>query len=164
MITGHGSVEKAVEAMRLGAYDFIQKPLDSTALLKTVAKALEKQRLASENRQLRHQLQQQRGVDALIGDSPAIRAVKELIRQIAPTEVNVLIQGESGTGKEIVADALHHLSNRRDRAVGENQLRRDSRNAAGKRTVRARTRRVHRGQRRPARKVRTGRWRDAFAG
>ena len=115
MITGHGSVEKAVEAMRLGAYDFIQKPLDSDALLKTVAKALEKQRLTSENRQLRHQLQQRRGVDALIGDSPAMQAVKQLIRQIAPTDVNVLIQGESGTGKEIVADALHDLSGRRDR-------------------------------------------------
>ena len=117
MITGHGSVEKAVEAMRLGAYDFIQKPLDSAALLRTVAKALEKQRLATENRQLRHQLQQRRGVDALIGDSPAMRAVKQLIRQIAPTDVNVLIQGESGTGKEIVADALHRFSDRRDRPL-----------------------------------------------
>jgi len=117
MITGHGSVEKAVEAMKLGAYDFIQKPLDSTALLKTVAKALEKQRLSSENRQLRRQLQQQRGVEALIGDSPAMRAVKQLIREIAPTDVNVLIQGESGTGKEIVADALHHLSDRRDKPL-----------------------------------------------
>jgi two-component system, NtrC family, response regulator HydG len=115
MVTGHGSVEKAVEAMRLGAYDFIQKPLDSTALLKTVAKALEKQRLASENRQLRHQLQQRRGVEALIGDSPAIQALKQLIRQIAPTDINVLIQGESGTGKEIVAEALHNISDRRDR-------------------------------------------------
>ncbi len=113
MITGHGSVEKAVEAMRLGAYDFIQKPLDSAALLKTVAKALEKQRLASENRRLRHQLQQQRGVEALIGDSPPMQAVKQLIRQIAPTDVSVLIQGESGTGKEIAADALHNLSGRR---------------------------------------------------
>ena len=117
MITGHGSIEKAVEAMRLGAYDFIQKPLDSNALLKTVAKALEKQRLASENRQLRSQLEQQRGLEALIGDSAALRAVKRLVRQIASTEVNVLIQGESGTGKELAADALHHLSDRRDRPL-----------------------------------------------
>ena len=113
MITGHGSIEKAVEAMQLGAYDFLQKPLDSAALLKTVAKALEKQRLTSENRQLRRQLQQRRGVEALIGDSPPMQAVKQLIRQIAPTDVNVLIQGESGTGKEIAADALHNLSGRR---------------------------------------------------
>lgn len=114
MITGHGSVEKAVEAMRMGAYDFIEKPLDSAALLKTVAKALEKQRLASENRQLRLQLQQRRGIEALVGDSQPIQTVRQLIRQIAPTDVNVLIQGESGTGKEIVADALHELSSRRD--------------------------------------------------
>ena len=115
MITGHASVEKAVEAMRLGAYDFIQKPLDGAVLLKTVAKALEKQRLTSENRRLRRQLEQCRDVTALVGDSPALQSVKQLIHQIAPTDVNVLIQGESGTGKEIAADALHYLSNRRDR-------------------------------------------------
>lgn len=117
MITGHGSIEQAVEAMRLGAYDFIQKPLDSAALLRIVAKALEKQRLASENRQLRRQLAQRRGVEALIGDSPAMQSVKRLIGQVAPTDVNVLIQGESGTGKEVVADALHQLSVRRDCAL-----------------------------------------------
>ncbi len=117
MITGHGSVERAVEAMRLGAYDFIEKPLDSAALLKTVAKALEKQRLTSENRRLRRQLKQRRGVEALIGDSPPMQAIKQLIRQIAPTDVHVLIQGESGTGKEIVADALHHLSSRREQPL-----------------------------------------------
>jgi DNA-binding NtrC family response regulator len=115
MITGFGSIERAVEAMRLGAYDFLQKPLDSAALLKTVAKALEKQRLRTENRRLRNQLQQRRGIEALIGDSAPMEAVKKLIRQIAPTDINVLIQGESGTGKEIVADALHHLSGRHAR-------------------------------------------------
>jgi DNA-binding NtrC family response regulator len=115
MLTGHGSLEKAVEAIRLGAYDFIQKPLDSGALLKTVAKALEKQKLAGENRQLRQRLQQQVGADALIGDSAEMRAVKQLVRQIAPTDVNVLIQGESGAGKEVVADALQALSGRRDK-------------------------------------------------
>jgi two-component system response regulator HydG len=117
VITGHGSVEKAVEAMRLGAYDFIEKPIDSAGLLKTVGKALEKQWLSSENRQLRRQLQQRRGVEALIGDSPGIQVVKALIRQIAPTNVTVLIQGESGTGKEIVADAIHSLSDRVDKSL-----------------------------------------------
>lgn len=115
MITGHGSVEKAVEAMRCGAYDFIEKPIESAALLKAVAKAVEKQRLITENRELRNQLQRQRGLESLIGDSPAMRAVKQLISQIADADVNVLIQGESGTGKEIVADALHALSGRRGR-------------------------------------------------
>jgi DNA-binding NtrC family response regulator len=113
MITGHGTIEEAVEAMKIGAYDFIQKPLDSTSLLKAVAKALEKQDLTAENRQLRRQLDQRHGLAALLGNSPPMEAVKRLIRQIAPTDVPVLIQGESGTGKEIVADALHSLSERR---------------------------------------------------
>jgi len=115
MLTGHGSVETAVEAMRLGAYDFIEKPLDSDELLKIVAKALEKQRLASENRQLRDRLEQRRGLDSLIGNDPQILAVKRLVRQIAPTDINVLVQGESGTGKEVIADSLRDLSDRRDK-------------------------------------------------
>jgi len=117
VITGHGTVEKAVEAMRLGAYDFIEKPLDRTALVKAVSKAVEKQRLADENRRLRDELQQQRGEDALIGNSDGMVAVKKLIRQIAPTDVSVLVQGESGTGKEIVADVIHHLSQRRESPI-----------------------------------------------
>ncbi len=117
VITGHGTVEKAVEAMRLGAYDFIEKPLDRSALLKAVAKALERQRLTAENLRLRDALQQVRGEEALIGNSAPMLAVKKLIRQIAPTDVSVLIQGESGTGKEIVADAIHLLSPRRDKSI-----------------------------------------------
>ncbi len=117
VITGHGTVEKAVEAMRLGAYDFIEKPLDRAALVKAVSRAVEKQRLAAENRQLREQLQQHRGEDAFVGNSPSMVAVKKLIGQIAPTDVSVLIQGESGTGKEVAADSIHSLSNRRDRPI-----------------------------------------------
>ncbi|HTS17769.1 MAG TPA: sigma-54 dependent transcriptional regulator [Verrucomicrobiae bacterium] len=117
VITGHGTVEKAVEAMRLGAYDFIEKPLDRAALVKAVSKAIEKQRLAEENRRLREELQQQRGEDALIGNSEAMIAVKKLLRQIAPTDVSVLVQGESGTGKEVAADVIHNLSLRRDKAI-----------------------------------------------
>jgi len=117
VITGHGTVEKAVEAMRLGAYDFIEKPLDRAALVKAVSKAIEKQRLAEENRRLRDELQQQRGEDALIGTSDGMVAVKKLLRQIASTDVTVLIQGESGTGKEVVADVIHNLSQRRDNAI-----------------------------------------------
>jgi len=117
VITGHGTVEKAVEAMRLGAYDFIEKPLDRNALLKTVSKAVEKQRLADENRRLREQLQQQRGEEALIGNSETMVAVKKLIRQIAPTDVSILIQGESGSGKEVAADVIHELSQRRENSI-----------------------------------------------
>ena len=117
VITGHGTVEKAVEAMRLGAYDFIEKPLDRTELVKAVGKAVEKQKLSEENRRLREELQQQRGEDALIGNSDLMIAVKKLIRQIAPTDVTVLIQGQSGTGKEVVADVIHNLSQRRDKSI-----------------------------------------------
>jgi len=113
MITGHGSIEKAIEATRLGAYDFIEKPLDKAHLLKAIGKAVERQHLATENQQLREQLQQQRTEDSLIGNTPAMVAVKKLIRQVAPTDVSILVQGESGTGKEVVADILHALSGRR---------------------------------------------------
>jgi DNA-binding NtrC family response regulator len=114
MVTGHGSVERAVEAMRLGAYDFIEKPLDSAGLLKVAAKAFEKQRLSCENKRLRMELELDRGPDALIGGSSKMDAIRVLIRQVAPTGITVLIQGESGTGKELVANALHNLSGRSD--------------------------------------------------
>jgi len=117
VITGHGTVEKAVEAMRLGAYDFISKPLDRAELLKAIGKAVEKQRLAIENQQLRAELQQHRNEDMLIGNSPGMVAVKKLLRQVAPTDVSVLIQGESGTGKEVVADFIHTFSARHSKPI-----------------------------------------------
>ncbi|MBM3890794.1 MAG: sigma-54-dependent Fis family transcriptional regulator, partial [Verrucomicrobia bacterium] len=117
VITGHGTVEKAVQAMRLGAYDFIQKPFERAILLRTVSKALEKQGLAAENRQLRQQLQQVHGEDALVGNSPAMVAIKKLVCQVAVTDVSVLIQGESGTGKEVLADVIHALSPRHDKPM-----------------------------------------------
>ena len=117
MITGHGSIEKAIEATRLGAYDFIEKPLDKNYLLKAISKDVDRQHLATENRQLREQLQQQHTEDSLIGNTPAMVAIKKLIRQVAPTDVSILVQGESGTGKEVVADILHALSQRRTGSV-----------------------------------------------
>ena len=117
VLTAHATVDKAVEAMRLGAYDFIEKPLDRAALLKAVGKALERQRLAVENRRLREQLGQLRAEEALVGNSPGMLAVKRLARQIAATDVSVLIQGETGTGKEVVADILHALSPRREKPL-----------------------------------------------
>jgi two-component system, NtrC family, response regulator HydG len=114
MVTGHGSVEMAVEAMRLGAYDFIEKPLDSTGLLKVVAKAIERQGLSRENKRLRMELELDHGPEALIGGSSKMEAIRALVRQAAPAGITVLIQGESGTGKELVANALHNLSGRSD--------------------------------------------------
>ena len=117
VLTGRASVEAAVDAMRLGAYDFIEKPIDRSILLKAVGNAVEKHKLARENRQLRQQLRETGGDAELIGDSPSMAAIRKLVHQIARTDVRVLIQGESGTGKELVADLLHAGSDRRERRI-----------------------------------------------
>jgi two-component system response regulator HydG len=118
MLTGHGTVERAVEAMRLGAYDFVEKQDQlRVPLLKAVGKALEKRLLAAENQQLREQLQLRRGEEMLMGNASTIVAIRKLVLQIAPSDVSVLIQGESGTGKEVVADMIHQLSGRRARPM-----------------------------------------------
>ena len=115
LISGHGTVETAVEAMREGAYDFITKPLERVVVLKAISKAREKQDLTRENADLRAQLRSLSDAPGFIGNSAAVREVKELIRQVAPTSANVLILGESGTGKEIVANAIHRSSERAGR-------------------------------------------------
>lgn len=113
LMTGHGDIAMAVGAMRDGAYDFIEKPFASDRLVATVTRALEKRRLAAEVGALRRALTQQDGLDAaLLGRSPAMMAVKRLIRQVADTGADVLILGETGSGKEMVARALHQFSNR----------------------------------------------------
>jgi len=113
VISGHGTVEEAVEAMKEGAYDFLTKPFDRGALIRTVRQALERRALILENRSLQRRLDELTGAGELIGQSPAIRGVLDLVRQVAPTSATVLIQGESGTGKELVARDLHDLSQRR---------------------------------------------------
>ena len=112
LISGHGTVEVAVEAMREGAYDFITKPLERVVVLKAISKAREKQELMRENADLRARLRTLSDPSGLIGNSKAMREVKELIRQVAPTSANVLILGESGTGKELVANAVQNWSDR----------------------------------------------------
>ena len=112
LISGHGTVETAVEAMREGAYDFITKPLERVVVLKAISKAREKQDLIRENADLRAKLQNLTDSHGIIGNSSAIHEVKELIRQVAPTSANVLILGESGTGKELIANAIHKSSER----------------------------------------------------
>jgi two-component system response regulator HydG len=113
VISGHGTVEEAVEAMKEGAYDFLTKPFDRAALIRIVRQALERRALILENRALQRRLDELTGAGELIGQSPAIRDVLDLVRQVAPAAATVLIQGESGTGKELVARALHDLSHRR---------------------------------------------------
>ncbi|MCX7985224.1 MAG: sigma-54 dependent transcriptional regulator [Bacteroidetes bacterium] len=109
MISGHGTIETAVEATKLGAYDFLQKPLDREKVLVTLRNALAHAALTRENEQLRLHLEGERKI---LGTSRAIQAILETIQQIAPTEARVLITGENGTGKELVARAIHRASKR----------------------------------------------------
>src|SRR5262245_618946 len=113
MITGHGSVESAVEAMRVGAFDYLLKPLPSNDVLRlAVERAAERRRLIEENRRLREPLAPRTGFDDIVGKSPAITAVFDLVRKAARSDANILVQGESGTGKELVARAIHAQSPR----------------------------------------------------
>ncbi len=113
LITAHASIERAVEAMRLGAYDFVEKPVHRDRLLFTVEKALEKQSLAAENERLRARLGEREALDRFVGASEAAQTVKRLLAQAAATDMPVLLLGESGTGKEVAADVLHDLGTRR---------------------------------------------------
>lgn len=112
LITAHGSVETAVEAMRAGAFDFILKPLDLNLVREQVRKAREYHRLRIENQELKTRLADVGQINDIIGNSAAMQDIFRQIRQVADTEATVLIQGESGTGKELVARALHELSGR----------------------------------------------------
>jgi two-component system response regulator PilR (NtrC family) len=114
LITAHSTVENAIDAMRSGAYDFVKKPFDSAELAALVGKALEKQALVTENLRLREQVSQLADAEVL-GRSPSMRAVLELVDRIAPMRTTVLLTGESGTGKERVARAIHERSDRRGR-------------------------------------------------
>ncbi len=114
VITGYASVETAVEAMRRGAYHYIAKPIQIDELCLIVAKALEKRRLKKEIRDLRRRVADQSGLERIVGQSQAILALKEMIRQVAALDCTVLVSGETGTGKELVARAVHELSPRAD--------------------------------------------------
>jgi DNA-binding NtrC family response regulator len=111
-ITAFGTVEKAVEAMKLGAFDYITKPFERDELLLTVEKALEFQRLKDENRQLRDELVGRGVFSNIIGVSKAMQDIFATISKVAPSDVTVLITGESGTGKELIAKAIHKASDR----------------------------------------------------
>ncbi|MEI2384894.1 sigma-54 dependent transcriptional regulator [Breoghania sp. JC706] len=115
LITGHGDVPLAVEAMRAGAYDFIEKPFPVARLANVVERALEKRRLVLENRVLREQLGDTAGLAArLVGRSPAIERLRSAVQALAATDADVLILGETGSGKEVVARALHEEGVRKD--------------------------------------------------
>ena len=119
LITGHGDVSMAVQAMRAHAYDFIEKPFNSARLVDVVHRAQEKRALLQENQQLREQLGSLRE-KPLIGHSESIQRILRTIDSLAPTDVDILILGETGTGKEVVAQALHARSGRRGPFVALN--------------------------------------------
>ena len=112
LLTAYGSVETAVEAMKLGAQDFLTKPVNLDQLDLVLARALRARDLERENRELHKRLDARYGLENIIGSSPAMERLFDVIRQAAPTQATVLIQGASGTGKELVAQAIHHLSPR----------------------------------------------------
>jgi DNA-binding NtrC family response regulator len=114
LITAHGDVHLAVEAMRAGAYDFLEKPFDPERLVEVATRAMEKRALSAEVASLRRQLAAKRGIEAtLLGRSPAIQLLQRQVQQLAATTADVMIIGETGTGKELVARCLHDHSARR---------------------------------------------------
>ena len=130
VITGHGDVQTAVEAMRAGAANYVQKPVGLEELRAMVDKAADHYRLTSDNRQLKAQLDEKFGFEGLIGNSPKFLDVINRVKSIAPTSATVLIQGETGTGKELIAKAIHNNSPRKTKhfvpmnctAINENLL------------------------------------------
>ena len=115
VMTAFGTIENAVEAMKLGAYDFIQKPIDVDHLSLLLRRCYEHRQLRHENLLLKEEFQKQYRLPAIVGDSPPIVEVSHAIQRVAATDSTVLLQGESGTGKELFARAIHQLSPRRDR-------------------------------------------------
>jgi DNA-binding NtrC family response regulator len=115
LITGHGTIGSAVEAMKQGAFDYLTKPVNPEELLLTIERAAERSQLQREVRRLRQLMEERGGLFGMIGSSEPMRRVFEQIQLVAPTRSTVLVTGESGTGKELVARALHQLSPRKDR-------------------------------------------------
>ena len=115
MVTAHGDIPTAKKALQGGAYDFIEKPIDLVVFRNLVQRAAETVVLRNQNSRLKGDLSAAYGFEGIIGDSPAMRQVVALIRQVAPSSIPVLVRGESGTGKELVAAAIHKASRRADR-------------------------------------------------
>ena len=113
MITAYASVDTAVRSLKEGAYDYMTKPVDPDYLTHVVGKIAQQKQLVSENIQLRERIQELYEVDQIVGESPAVLKVFELIKAVAPTDTTVMIRGESGSGKELIARAIHSNSSRR---------------------------------------------------
>ena len=145
LMTAYGSEELAVEAMKRGADDYIAKGrLQIDELEMRIARALRRKNLETENVSLRQQLDTKFGLENIVGESPVMQEVFEIVQQVAPTRATVLILGESGTGKELIAKAIHQLSPRAKQPLVTVHCAALVADAAGERIVRARRGRVHR--------------------
>jgi two-component system response regulator AtoC len=114
ILTGHGNIGSAVEAIKLGAYDYLTKPFENERLRLTIQRALESRKLTQEILQLKNELKREFDLESIMGTSPEVRKIFERVNKVAGTQFTVLIEGESGTGKEIVANAIHRASLRGD--------------------------------------------------
>ena len=144
LLTGRGTIQTAVQAIKEGAYDFIEKPLEVPRLRLVLERALEKKETMREVQLLRRRLAALAPGTDMIGSGPAMHRVFELVKKVAPSNASVVISGESGTGKEVVARAIHNLSPAQGEAVRRAELRRDPGDAHRVGAVRLRARRVHR--------------------
>ena len=165
LMTAYGSEELAVDAMKRGADDYIAKGrLQIDELEMRIARALRQQNLEAENVSLRQQLDSKFGLENIVGQSPAMQEIFEMVRQVAPTRATVLLPGESGTGKELMAQGDPPAESARQAAVGDGALRGAGADVAGERIVRPRKGRVHRRARAAHRPLRAGAGRDAVSG
>lgn len=116
VLTGHGSIDSAVDAMRNGAYDFLTKPLNLDRLALIVKRALQNRQLVLQHRELQNELENKQTFESIIGKSVEMQRIFDMVRRVADSKASVLITGESGVGKELIANALHNLSSRKDKA------------------------------------------------
>ena len=137
VLTAHGTIDSAVQAMKNGAFYYLTKPTDREALVMTVGKASELSNLQQENQILRTQMEGKLQIEGIIGQDPAIQEVIKIVRKVAPSNTTVLIQGESGTGKEVIARGIHRMSPRGSAAVCRDQLLGDPGQPDRERTLRA---------------------------
>lgn len=119
VITGYGTIESAVEAIKMGAYDYLNKPIVEEEIIMLVTRALEQQALIQENRHLKEQLRSQYGLKNIVGHDYKMLKVFDLIEAVADNKATVLITGQSGTGKSLIARAIHHRSHRMDKPCVE---------------------------------------------
>lgn len=117
MLTGHGSIDSAVDAMRNGAYDFLTKPLNLDQLVLIIKRALEGKELALKHRALQDELNSSKNFESIIGNNSEMQKIFQMVKKAADTKASVLITGESGVGKELIANALHNLSSRREHSL-----------------------------------------------